>query len=147
MKEKCKITSSMEDYLEAILVLKEKNRVARVKDIAKELDVRTPSVNAALKTLVKAGFVAHEKYGYVELTVTGEKIARDVKNRHELLVCFLTDILMLDEDTAALDACKIEHEMSKQTFKRLAEFIEYLKHGGKAGAEVECLKNFKDGLN
>lgn len=82
MVENKKLSSNMEDYLEAIIVLKKKNGVARVRDISKLLNVKTSSVTSALNSLAKNGFVLHERYGYVELTKGGEELAYNVQRRH-----------------------------------------------------------------
>jgi DtxR family Mn-dependent transcriptional regulator len=123
---KKKLSSSMEDYLEAIAVLKKKNRVARVRDISKLLNVKTSSVTSALNTLTKSGFVTHERYGYVELTKEGEELAQHVQKKHNILIKFLTDILSIDPTIASEDACKMEHTLSFQTFKKLTKFIEFV---------------------
>jgi len=121
-----KLSSNMEDYLEAIAILKEKRGAARVKDVGHLLNVRTSSVNAALNSLSKKGLVIHERYGYADFTPEGKKLAEDVENRHKLLVKFLTEILSIDSQIATEDACKIEHSISPQTFKKLTKFIEFV---------------------
>jgi len=123
---KKKLSSNMEDYLEAIAVLKKKNGVARVRDISRLLNVKTSSVTSALNTLAKSRFVIHERYGYVELTKEGEGLAQRIQSRHDILIKFLTDILSIDPKIAAEDACKIEHTLSPQTFQKLTKFIEFV---------------------
>jgi DtxR family Mn-dependent transcriptional regulator len=121
-----KVSSNMEDYLEAIISLRRENGIARVKDISSLLNVKTPSVTSALNTLSKDGFVIHERYGYVELTPEGERLAKNVQRRHEILIKFLTEILNIHPKIATEDACKIEHSISPQTFKKLTKFIEFV---------------------
>ncbi len=116
----------MEDYLEAIVVLKKKNKISRVRDISRLLNVEPPSVNSALNNLSKKGLIIHERYGYVELTPEGERLAEGVYKKHKTLIKFLTEILSVDSKTAAEDACKMEHSISPQTFKRLTKFIEFV---------------------
>ncbi|MBU1862253.1 MAG: metal-dependent transcriptional regulator [Candidatus Omnitrophica bacterium] len=123
---KIKLSATMEDYLEVIAQLKKKNTIARVRDISQLMDVKTSSVTAALMTLSRAGLVVHERYGYVTLTQGGERIAHEIQRRHDLLVRFLTNILQIDTNIAMVDACKIEHAMSAETFKKLAAFIEFV---------------------
>jgi DtxR family Mn-dependent transcriptional regulator len=118
-----KLTSNMEDYLEAILLIKQDKKVTRVRDIADSLDVKRSSVTAALNSLTDMGYVTHEKYGYVDLTDSGEEIAADVLKRHELLVSFLHTILGIDKETACKEACELEHAISAQTFQKLSRFI------------------------
>ena len=125
-KREKKLTSNMEDYLEAIAVLKKKNGVARVKDISRLLSVRAPSVTSALSNLSDKGLVEHERYGFVELTREGGKAARDVQRRHNVLFSFLTEILNIDPKIAVEDACKMEHSVSPQTLEKLEKFIEFV---------------------
>ena len=91
-----KLSSNMEDYLETINLLKKDKGVARVKDITRLMNVRTPSVTSALTALSKKGFVVHERYGYVELTEEGGKLAQNVQRRHDVLFNFLTGVLKID---------------------------------------------------
>ncbi len=121
---KKKLSSNMEDYLETIAHLKREKGVARVNEIGKMLDVRNPSVNSALATLAKDGLVTHERYGSVDLTSLGVRIARDVQKRHDMLFKFLFDILEIDRETAQDDACKMEHAVSEITLKRLTQFVD-----------------------
>ena len=121
------LSSNMEDYLEAIVLLKNDKGVARVKDIGGMMSVKKPSVTGALSALAKGGFVVHERYGYVDLTRQGEKIAKAIQRRHDLLTKFLVEILNIDSQIAAEDACKMEHAISPQTLKKLTKFIEFVK--------------------
>ena len=139
---KKKLSSTMEDYLEAIAALKKQNDVARVRDIGRLLDVKSSSVNAALRTLSKKGLVRHEKYGYVNLTPTGEEIACNVQGKHDLLLKFLTKILNINENEALQDACKMEHTISPKTFDRLTKFIKFVETGLNGG-RPQWLKSFK----
>ncbi|MGB2578922.1 DtxR family Mn-dependent transcriptional regulator [Elusimicrobium simillimum] len=118
-----KLSTSMEDYLEAISIAAKQYGVARVKDIRDLMNVKTPSVTGALTVLAAQGYVVHEKYGYVELTPKGLKAAEDIKQRHALLSAFLTDILGVSKTTADIDACKMEHTISKETFEKLTKFV------------------------
>ncbi len=120
------LSATMEDYLEAILELQKAYGVARVGKIADKLKVKSSSVNSALKQLNNQKLVIHEKYGYTRLTENGEKIAVDVKNKHEILFRFLTEFLMLDSEEAEREACCIEHTISKKTYLRLTQFFQFL---------------------
>jgi DtxR family Mn-dependent transcriptional regulator len=122
-----RLSSQMEDYLEAIYHLCHTDGVARIKAIADRLEVTNPSVVGAIRKLKHRNLVVQERYGYVRLTEEGEEIAGAVTHRHEVLSKFLEEILGLDRETASRDACKIEHAVSSETVKRLravAEFIE-----------------------
>ena len=102
-------SASMEDYLEAIIVLGEGDKAVRVTQISEALRVKKPSVISALKKLSQERLVEHKRYGYVTLTAEGERIARDVFRRHEVLRHFLAEILNVDPKIAAEDACKMDH--------------------------------------
>ena len=140
MKNK-KLTSNMEDYLEAIFALEKMHSVARVKDIAQTLSVKSPSVVSALGTLSKAGFIDHEHYGYVQLTDKGRKLAAEIEEKHLLLFEFLTKILGISDEVAEEDACRIEHVISLETKKRLGCFIGFVKNCPQED-RPEWLKNF-----
>ena len=116
------LTSNMEDYLEVILNLQQEQRVARVKDIAHKLNVKMPSVTGAMKGLAEKGLVNYERYSYLTLTEAGEKIAREIGDRHKTFYSFLTEVLHLDHKTAELDACRLEHVTSRKTFEKIKEF-------------------------
>ena len=120
------ITPTMEDYLEAIGQLGKKDEVVRVKSIAHQLNVKMPSVTEALKVLAKDGLIRHEKYGYVELTQKGNRIAKEIYSRHQTLFKFLNQILRIDPRAAEEDACKMEHTISSTALKKLIEFTKSL---------------------
>ncbi len=119
-------SSSMEDYLEAIGWLSEAGNIARVTELSKALGVSKPSVSAALNKLAKAGLVRHERYGSIELTAEGRRVADDVIRRHEIMLRFLTEILGIDRERAEEDACRMEHVLSPASLKRFSEFVEFL---------------------
>ncbi len=131
------LTDSMEDYLEAISVLGEKTKYVRVRDIAKEMCVRMPSVTEALKTLAEKDLVRHEKYEYVELTERGTAIALEIRHRHNALLEFLTEVLGVDSETASADACGIEHSVSPITLDRLSKLVKCIE------SMPEFLKRFR----
>ena len=112
-----KPTARMEDYLESIIMLREGKEAVRVSQMSQALGVKMPSVTGALKKLSDEGLVEHQRYGRVQLTPDGEKVARDVFRRHEALRRFLEEIL---------SACKMEHVISPLTQKRLAKFIDFV---------------------
>jgi DtxR family transcriptional regulator, Mn-dependent transcriptional regulator len=141
MEELRKVSSNMEDYLEAIATLKKQTGVARVKDIGHLLNVKNPSVNAALNNLSNAGLVTHERYGYADLTPEGEVLAQDVMARHNTLVKFFTLILGVNMQTAEVDACRMEHSMSREGFDRLSRFIDFIE-ACPQNEQPEWLKNF-----
>ena len=117
------LTPAMEDYLELILNLKKENKVVRVRDIAKGMNVKMPSVTSMLNNLAKKNLINHEKYEYVELTSDGLKMAQETLRKHNILSNFFKDILKVDPEQADIDACRMEHEISPVTLKKLVEFI------------------------
>ena len=119
------LSASLEDYVEAIWILSLRHKVVRVKDVAGLLNVKSPSVVGALKILVERGLIAHERYGYIELSQQGEALARDVYRKHKTLAKFFNEILGIDLATAAKDACAIEHCVSESTIKRIAAFMRF----------------------
>lgn len=121
-----RLSSSMEDYLEAISILHKDKGFARVKDISRLLGVKNPSVTGALATLERDDLVRHERYGYVELTARGARIALDIRRRHTILRRFLTLILHIDPDTADADSCRLEHSVSSETIEKLTKFVEFV---------------------
>lgn len=112
------IHESAEDYLEAILRLREQKGFVRSVDIAALLGVTKPSVSFAMKKLRENGYIIMAEDNLITLTETGAEIALRVYNRHKTLVTFLTSI-GVSEETAREDACKIEHDISEETFEAL----------------------------
>lgn len=116
------LSASQEDYLEAILQLERSSRVARVSDIALQLNVSRPSVTGALKSLVGRGLVSHARYGHATLTEEGTKIAVEVERRHVAIRGFLIDVLGIEEEQAEITACRLEHVLEPEV---LAHFVSY----------------------
>jgi DtxR family Mn-dependent transcriptional regulator len=129
------LTPTMQDYLEAIYNLSQEKRAVRVKDIAKRLGVKMPTVTSMLKTLSEKGMIDHEKYEYLELTIEGSDIGSEIDQRHQTLKTFLTDILQIDCDQADEDACKMEHAVSSTTLERIIEFMEFIENCPRSGNE------------
>ncbi len=126
-------SASMEDYLEAVEMLRSKGGAVRVKEISTLLGVKMPSVTAAMKRLSEEKLVIHEKYGRVKLTAAGKKAAREVFRRHQVLRRFFIEVLDMDPEVAAADACRIEHAISSNALERLAKllsFVESCPHDG-----------------
>ncbi|MBR0378349.1 MAG: metal-dependent transcriptional regulator [Lachnospiraceae bacterium] len=113
---------SSEDYLEAILMLREQLGKVRSIDIVYKLGYSKPSISIAMKKLREKGLVNMDADGYITLTDEGLKIARHTYTRHKVLTSFFENI-GVNPRTAEDDACKIEHDISEETFKRLREFM------------------------
>lgn len=121
------LTASQEDYLEVILKLSSKQTVARVKDIAEQMQVNKSSVTAALKKLAVAKLINYEPYGFITLTQNGKNHAENIANKHKLFATFFIEILQCDPKEANKLACLMEHNASKhivQQFQQYMEFIE-----------------------
>ncbi len=137
------LSASLEDYLEAILLLVRENHVARVRDIAQKVDVGMPSVTAALKALAKRKLVNYDPYQVVTLTDRGRELAEGVSRRHVALRRFLTDVLGLDAEEAEANACRMEHAVDNQLLQRLGRFAEFLHSCPRAGDDwIERFKKF-----
>ncbi len=115
------MTESLEMYLETISLLRERMRMARVTDIARELGVSKPSVHAALHELERRGLIEHEHYGEVFLSQAGKEASAEIRRRHELLSSFLRNVVGVGAEIAERDACRIEHYLSRETMDRIAE--------------------------
>lgn len=109
------ILKSSEDYLEAMLMMRERHGYIRSIDIAAELNVTKPSVSYATKRLRENGYITMDRDGLITLTDKGLAIAERIYNRHKTLTYFLIR-LGVDEQTAREDACKIEHDLSEASF-------------------------------
>jgi Mn-dependent DtxR family transcriptional regulator len=119
------IHESGEDYIEAILRIKERkgrNGNVRAVDIAEALGVSKPSVSRAVKLLSAKGFINVTPDG-ITLTDAGQKYAEAVFDRHKIIRHFFTDILSVNPETAEEDACRVEHALSEETYRRLKEFV------------------------
>ncbi len=115
---KHKSEESMEDYLETILILQKRNGHVRSIDIANELEYSKASVSVAMKGLREKDFITITDTGYIALTALGLKKAENVLERHTILTNCLIK-LGVNEKIAAEDACRIEHDISEETFEAL----------------------------
>jgi len=136
------LSASLEDYLEAVLLLVRQRRVARVRDIAGRVGVSMPSVNTALKRLADQGLVVHEPYEFVDLTEAGRVAAERIHRRHETLRRFLSDVLSLPDQIAQEDACKMEHGLHPRTVVQLQRFLEFLEAG--SGDSAPCVQALRE---
>ena len=118
-----KIHQSAEDYLEKILMIRERKGEVHSIDIANELGFSKPSVSVAMKNLRQAGYISMDGNGAIPLEPPGYEIASRIYQRHKLLTRILA-ALGVDEETAAQDACKIEHDLSPETFEKLRAYAE-----------------------
>ena len=112
------IHESAEDYLEAILKLREDCGMVRSIDIVHELGFSKPSVSIAMRNLRKNGYIQMGDDGYITLLPLGEEIAQRIYDRHKLLTQVFIQ-LGVSPETAAADACKVEHDLSDETFEKI----------------------------
>jgi DtxR family Mn-dependent transcriptional regulator len=118
-----KIHESGENYLEAILMLKQEKGAVRSIDVAHQLEVSKPSVSRAMGLLRDNGYITVDKEGWIQLTDSGREIAERIYERHHLLTQWLTH-LGVPPEIAAEDACRIEHDISAVTFTKMKEHIQ-----------------------
>ena len=121
-----KLSESLEDYLETIAHLIEIEGHAHTKKIAESLNVKMPSVTAALKQLASLGYIHYSTHFPVELTLEGKRIADEVIRRHEVLTRFFAGILGLNSQQASETACRMEHVVDDSTIERFVLFSDAL---------------------
>lgn len=119
------IHESGEMYLETIHVLQKKNSAVRSVDISEHMGYSKPSVSRAVGLLKKGGYIVVDKDGYITLTPSGLEVAHKIYERHTVLSSMLT-MLGVDEETAAEDACRLEHAISDQSFEAIKKYMETL---------------------
>lgn len=117
------IGESAENYLETILILSRDKKAVRSVDVAVELGFSKPSVCVAMRNLREHGYITTDSDGLIELTDTGVEIAEKIYERHRIITDWLTS-LGVSSDTAAVDACRIEHVISKESFDCLKTYLE-----------------------
>lgn len=118
-----KIYESAEDYLETILMLQEEKGLVRSVDVAAHLAVSKPSVSVAMKKLRENGYIRMDESNYIYLTEAGQDIAKRMYRRHRVLTEMLVR-LGVSEKNAREDACKIEHDLSEESFAAIEKHIE-----------------------
>lgn len=117
-----KSEESVEDYLETIYILSQRLPVVRSIDIATEIGYSKPSVSVAMKNLKNRGYICVSGEGYITLTEEGNALAKDTYERHTVLRDWLIR-LGIDRETASADACKMEHDISKESFEAIKKYI------------------------
>ena len=113
---------SIEDYLECILILGEKKPVVRSVDVASEMGFKKSSVSVAMKNLREKGHIIVSEEGYISLTESGRQIAEMIYERHRLLTDWFVKI-GVDPQIAADDACRLEHDISQESFDAIKKYI------------------------
>ena len=121
-----KSLESVENYLEAILMLSGNGNPVRSVDIANELGYSKPSISIAMKNLKSSGYIIMGAYGHITLTESGREIAQKIYDRHALISDWLI-FLGVSRETAVQDACKMEHGMSEESFIAIQKHIDQWK--------------------
>lgn len=116
------IHESAENYLETILMIKRRKGTVRSMDIVNDMAFSKPSVSVAMKRLRESGHITMDEQGYIELTELGMSVAERIYERHELIAKLFMR-LGVSEETAYEDACKMEHDISDESFEKLRAFV------------------------
>jgi len=135
MSENNSLSATLENYLEVIYNLIEEHRVARSKDIARQLEINRSSVTGGLQSLRERGLINYEPYEFITLTDEGRKVAANVVHRHNTLKEFFINVLSIEEEEADEAACRMEHGLSKNITNRLMDFAHYFKTCPNAGVK------------
>ena len=117
---------SLEDYLETILMLYKSTGQVRSIDIANEMNFTKPSVSIAMKNLREKGYITMANTGYITLTDIGRQRAENVLERHTVLSDWLISI-GVSKETALTDACRVEHDLSEESFQAIKKNYEAFK--------------------
>lgn len=132
-------TKTVEEYIEGIFALQQKHGHVHTNDLASTLEVAPPSVTEMLQKLANENLVNYVPYRGVTLTKNGEKMAKDLLQKHKTLADFL-EIIGVDRKDADIDACQIEHHVSPKTMKQLHKFVEFVRS---APQDPKWLEHFK----
>lgn len=120
------LTQALEDYLLTIYQFAQSQGFVRVKDIVNVRQVKAGSVSPAMRRLAELGLVEYVQREYIKLTAEGEKQARRIFSRHELLLRFFCEILQMEKESAESEACAMEHSLSEAAMDRFVTFFEFL---------------------
>ncbi len=145
-------TKTIEEYIEVIYALQKRHGHVHTNDVASVLGVAPPSVTEMMQKLSTKKLVNYVPYHGVTLTTTGEKMARELLDKHNTLAQFL-EIIGVDRKEAEIDACQIEHHVSSQTIEKLHSFVEFVqeapqdqlwldhfRHFCKTGERLKCTR-------
>jgi len=126
---------TIEEYIETIFVLEQRNGRAQTGMIAAQMGVKPPSITEMLRKLEKEGLIHYESYNGATLTSSGRKMARELMQKHRILAD-LFEIIGIDRELAEVDACQIEHHVSPETLKRLEQFVEFARNDEAASESI-----------
>lgn len=128
------LSNSLEEYLKTIYLLENSEHQVRVTDIAKKLNCTKPSVNRALKVLKENNFIEYEAYGDINLTPIGQKEAKQILRKYDILKLFLVEVLEVNESIANQEAISMKHAISKDTVKKLEQYVDKILNLG----DLDC---------
>lgn len=117
------ISKSLEEYLKTIYVLKMQEKSVRVTDIANSMNCSKASVNKAINNLKENELVNYESYGKIELTDTGENLAKKILEAYDIVYLFLKDVLGMEDEKSEKEAEKIKQSLSDETINKLAKYV------------------------
>ena len=117
------ISKSLEEYLKTMYVLNKQVGKIRVTDIAEKMNCTKPSVNKAINNLKAEGFINYEAYGAIELTPSGENLAKKILEAYDIVYVFLKDVLNLSDEEAGEEAENIKSAISDSTINKLAKYV------------------------
>ena len=117
------ITSSLEEYLKTIYILKKQKGEIRVTDIAEKMNCTKPSVNKAIKNLKAEGLINYQVYGSIDLTNSGEKLAKKIIEAYDIVYIFLTEVLEIKKEKAEKEAKSIKSSVDDETLNKLVKYV------------------------
>ena len=134
-------TERWEHYIESIDEVQREKGYAKVRDVARILELGLPTVTEMFQKLSEAGLINYEKYSGVTLTEEGQALADELRGKHETLQKFL-QILGVPEESAYSDACSMEHTVSPETLDRLTSFVDFVSHPDGVPVWLEHFQEF-----
>ena len=140
-----KLSSTLEDYLEAIFRLEKAKRTARVRDIARTVGVSKSTASAALKSLAGKNLIEYEPYEFILLTPEGREKAATIVMNHYIISHFLQSVLALGRERAERVACEFEHAVDQEVIQRFVCFLAFVEKSAEDG--IQLLSQFNCFLN
>lgn len=122
-----KLTSSLEDYIEAVSMLESEKGFASVSSVSSMLGVKKSSAHCALKNLKDRKLINFERYGKITLTPSGRKISSGILNSHHKLAELFFEVIGIEKNAAIRQACVLEHELDRSSYSKICDFIFFLK--------------------
>jgi len=127
------LSSSLEDYLEAIFKIIDEKEAVRPKDIASRMNVSNASVTGALRALSEKEMIHYAPHDVITLTPEGKNVAREIILRHQILKEFFVNVLAIDQEEADRAACEMEHAITGTILERFTQFVHFIEHCPRGG--------------